>query len=315
LEKIREFIWSANWEKIREFIWSASSFGPRIHLAYGANAFDWSQHNHNRHGFNRLTITLLGFMLHCLILEMLARTGYLVLCTGLLSTMAYWTYGCQWEYVFALLCKSNQTAEYSFCESMAFETSLQTQVPVHMNHTKSTKVNLTHGSCCWSAVWLTHCAYFFVVPGRWVVNFPFAVYGCLLLAKAYMHWQSFWNPGRLKKHHKAKNGPKTAAKLPAQTPLTHTRGIPLTHTRGVPLTHTRGISLTHTREVPLTHTRGVCVFFNRETTELYFDFSWWCLWLLSVGFTGVLIWITTLCLASAIVAELAIEPIDCECLH
>jgi ribosomal protein L14 len=60
--------------------------------------------------------------MHVLIIEIISRVSYLVLCYAFLNTMAYVTYGWQWEYALALLFKANQNSDYNFCESIFFET-------------------------------------------------------------------------------------------------------------------------------------------------------------------------------------------------
>lgn len=164
--------------------------------------------------------------MHVLIIEIISRVSYLVLCYAFLNTMAYVTYGWQWEYALALLFKANQNSDYNFCESLFFETFFfQTSmggldpkdwpVCVMENDDQRTtakaassfsllkqgeadiaKVNpITHSSFCWNALWLTHIAYIF--PMEYCVGFSFAIYAMLLLAQACMHLQSFLNPGQL----------------------------------------------------------------------------------------------------------------------
>jgi hypothetical protein len=219
-------------------------------------------------------------LLILLILEIFARTSYLVLCAALLSAIAYFTYGCQWEYGFATFSKANQSSDYGFNESIILETSLKTLAPLPLlpallsknaDFQKSKQFvdlgkqfvdldkqfvdlggdveNLSisswvHSSFCFHALWLTHSAYFFPICPRLVAFFILAIQAFILLAKACLHWQSFWNPSL-------------------------SSGL-------------------------------------RFYSVLNGMVAWLCL---------LVLWVSGLYLASAAVAELAIEPIDCECLH
>jgi hypothetical protein len=216
-------------------------------------------------------------LLILLILEIFARTSYLVLCAALLSAIAYFTYGCQWEYGFATFSKANQSSDYGFSESIVLETSLKTLAPLPLlpallpallsknadfqNFQSKQFIYLAgdvenlsmtswiHSSFCFHALWLTHSAYFFPICPRLVPFFTLAIQAFILLAKACFHWQSFWNPG-------------------------------------------------------LSSSLRFYSFYSFYV--LNGTVAWLCL---------LVLWVSGLYLASAAVAELAIEPIDCECLR
>jgi len=130
-----------------------------------------------------------------LIIELISRVCYLVLCYIFLSTIAYLTYGCQWEYAFALLSKANQNSDYNFSESIVWETSFQT-LTYGLTFDVTKQKPITHSSFSCHAIWLINMTYIFPTMA-YGIGFTFTIYALLMLAKICFHLQGFLNPGML----------------------------------------------------------------------------------------------------------------------